>query len=67
MPKDNSAGMRLPSLDDIFTSQKERDEADLKKIYEIPLSDIDPFPDHPFKFSCQFEFGFCVTAGCPEV
>ena len=49
MPKDNSAGMRLPSLDDIFTSQKERDEADLKKIYEIPLSDIDPFPDHPFK------------------
>ena len=49
MPKDNSAGMRLPSQDDIFTSQKERDEADLKKIYEIPLSDIDPFPDHPFK------------------
>ena len=49
MPKDNSVGMRLPSLDDIFTSQKERDEADLKKIYEIPLSEIDPFPDHPFK------------------
>ena len=49
MPKDNSVGMRLPSLDDIFTSKKERDEADLKKIYEIPLSEIDPFPDHPFK------------------
>ena len=49
MPKDNPVGMRLPSLDDIFTSQKERDETDLKKIYEIPLSDIDPFPDHPFK------------------
>ena len=49
MPKDNPVGMRLPSLDDIFTSQKERDEADLKKIYEIPLSEIDPFPDHPFK------------------
>ena len=49
MPKDNPVGMRLPSLDDIFTSQKERDETDLKKIYEIPLSEIDPFPDHPFK------------------
>ncbi len=49
MPKDNSVGMKLPSLDDRFTSQKERDEADLKKIYEIPLSEIDPFPDHPFK------------------
>ena len=48
MPKDNSVGMRLPSLDDIFSSQKDRDEADLKKIYEIPLSEIDPFPDHPF-------------------
>lgn len=49
MPKETSQGMRLPSLDDLFTSQKERDEADLKKIYEIPLSEIDPFPDHPFK------------------
>ncbi len=49
MPKETSQGMRLPSLDDLFTSQKERDEADLKKIYEIPLTEIDPFPDHPFK------------------
>ncbi len=49
MPKETSQGMRLPSLDDLFPSQKERDEADLKKIYEIPLTEIDPFPDHPFK------------------
>lgn len=49
MPKETSQGMRLPSIDDLFTSQKERDEADLKKIYEIPLTEIDPFPDHPFK------------------
>ena len=49
MTKETSQGMRLPSLDDLFTSQKERDEADLKKIYEIPLTEIDPFPDHPFK------------------
>ena len=49
MPKETSQGMRLPSIDDLFTSQKERDEADLKKIYEIPLMEIDPFPDHPFK------------------
>ena len=40
--------IKLPSLDELFSSQKERDEADLKKIYEIPLSEIDPFPDHPF-------------------
>ena len=40
--------MRLPSLDELFSSQEERDDAKLKRIYEIPLSEIDPFPDHPF-------------------
>lgn len=49
MPKDQDREIRLPSLDELFSSQKERDEADLKKIYEIPLEEIDPFPDHPFK------------------
>ncbi|MBQ6089310.1 MAG: ParB/RepB/Spo0J family partition protein [Firmicutes bacterium] len=49
MPKDRENEIRLPSLDELFSSQKERDEADLKKIYEIPLTEIDPFPDHPFK------------------
>lgn len=39
----------LPGIDDIFSTQAERDEAKLKKIYEIPLDQIDPFPDHPFK------------------
>jgi ParB family chromosome partitioning protein len=41
--------MRLPSLSDLFSSQEERDDAKLKRIYEIPLDEIDPFPDHPFK------------------
>ena len=37
------------SLDDLFSSQVERDEAKLAKIYDIPLELIDDFPDHPFK------------------
>ena len=41
--------MKLPSLDELFSSQEERDDAKLKRIYEIPLPEIDPFPDHPFK------------------
>ncbi|MBQ4467591.1 MAG: ParB/RepB/Spo0J family partition protein, partial [Firmicutes bacterium] len=41
-------GLKIPSIDDLFTSQEEREEAAIKKIYEIPLSEIDPFPDHPF-------------------
>jgi len=49
MPKDRKNEIKLPSLDELFSSQKERDEAHLKKIFEIPLDQIDPFPDHPFK------------------
>ena len=41
--------MHLPSLDDIFTTQKERDEADLEKVVYISIKDIDDFPEHPFK------------------
>ena len=37
------------SLDDLFSSQEERDEAKLSKIRDIPLSEIDDFPDHPFQ------------------
>lgn len=37
------------SLDDLFSTQEERDEAKLAKIYDIPLEMIDDFPDHPFK------------------
>ena len=38
----------LPKLDEYFTTQEQRDDAKLKKIYEIPLEEIDEFPDHPF-------------------
>lgn len=41
--------MKLPSLDELFSSQEERDNAKLKRIYEIPIDRIDPFPNHPFK------------------
>lgn len=41
--------MYLPSIDDLFTTQKTRDEADLEKVVNIKLNDIDDFPEHPFK------------------
>lgn len=37
------------SLDDLFSTQEERDEAKLQKIRDIPLTEIDDFPDHPFQ------------------
>ena len=41
--------MHLPSIDDIFTTQKERDEANLEKIVNISINEIDDYPKHPFK------------------
>lgn len=38
----------LPTLDDLFSTQEERDDARLEKIRDIPLDLIDDFPDHPF-------------------
>lgn len=37
------------SLDDLFSTQEERDEAKLQKIRDIPLTEIEDFPDHPFQ------------------
>ena len=49
MPKEKKGEIKLPSLGDIFSSQEERDDANLKRIYEIPLDQIDSFPNHPYK------------------
>ena len=39
----------LTRLDDLFSTQEQRDEEKLSKIRDIPLELIDDFPDHPFK------------------
>lgn len=38
----------LTGLDELFMDDRERAESKLPKIHEIPLSEIDEFPDHPF-------------------
>ena len=37
------------TLDDLFSSQEERDDAKLERVKEIPLTELHPFKDHPFK------------------
>ena len=37
------------SLDELFSSQEERDDAKLERVKEIPLTELHPFRDHPFK------------------
>ena len=49
MSKEKNREIELPSLDELFSSQEERDDAKLRRIEEIPLDKIDPFPEHPYK------------------
>ena len=49
MPRESAIPIDLPSLDDLFTTQAERDEVGCEKVGVIPLYMIDPFPDHPFR------------------
>ena len=47
--KEQKQEMKLPKLDDLFTTQEERDYSNSEKIQEIDISKISNFPDHPFK------------------
>lgn len=49
MPKKNINDIRIPSYDDLFTNEEQRQEAKLEKIMELPISEIHEFKDHPFK------------------
>ncbi len=49
MAKSKEIKMKLPSVDDLFSSEESRQEAKLAKIYDIPISEIDDFPDHPYR------------------
>ena len=39
----------LPTLDDLFTTQAERDDAKHERVKNIPLDELHPFKNHPFK------------------
>ena len=45
----NSAASLLTSVDSLFTTQEERDIARQPRVQEIPIDQIDDFPNHPFK------------------
>ena len=45
----NSVSSLLTPLDDLFTTEQERTEAKRETVIDIPLKEIDDFPNHPFK------------------
>ena len=47
--KRRKTDFELPPLVELFSSEEMRQDAKLPRIREIPIKDIDDFPDHPFK------------------
>lgn len=49
MAKKSLEDIQIPTYDDLFTSEEQRQESKLEKIMELSISDIHEFKDHPFK------------------
>ena len=47
--KSSAKKIELASVDDLFSTEEVRQDAKLEKIQEIPLSELHPFKNHPFK------------------
>ena len=45
---ENKKSIKLASLDDLFSTEESRTEADKERIQDIPIAEIDDFPGHPF-------------------
>ena len=49
MARSRESKIELTAYDDLFQTDESREEAALSRIRDIPISEIDEFPDHPFK------------------
>ena len=49
MARSRETKIELTAYDDLFQTDESREEAKLSKMRDIPISEIDEFPDHPFK------------------
>lgn len=47
--KSSAKNIKLASVDDLFSTEESRADASREKVVEIPLSELHPFKDHPFK------------------
>ena len=47
--KSSAKNIRLTSVDDLFSTEASREEAQREKVQEIPLEELHSFPNHPFK------------------
>ena len=47
--KSSAKKVKLASVDDLFSTEESRQDADREKVVEIALSELHPFPNHPFQ------------------
>ncbi len=62
MAKGREINFNLPSADDLFSTQEERDEAKREMIMEISIDEIRDFPNHPFKIRMDEEMANLVES-----
>lgn len=54
--------LNMTGLDELFMTDEQRKEKSLPKIYDIPLSEIDEFPDHPFRVNLDDDMQLLVES-----
>ena len=47
--REYGSNINLPSLDNLFSSEQERQDAKLEKIQILPLAELHPFRNHPYQ------------------
>ena len=60
--RDLAKNIRLPSIDDLFSTEEERQDAKLEKIQILPLSELHPFEGHPFQVRDDEEMQAMVSS-----
>lgn len=64
MPKGKGIDLGLTGYDELFMDDASRAEAKLPRIYDIPLDQIDDFPDHPFQVRLDEDMDQLVESIC---
>lgn len=52
----------LPTLEDLFSTQEERDDVKMERVKDIPLCELYPFKDHPFKIQNDEEMKWLIES-----
>lgn len=64
MPRGQGIDLGLTAYAELFMDDASREEAKLPRIYDIPLSEIDDFPEHPFQVKLDEDMDQLVESIC---